>query len=251
MIKKIIPCLDTKDGKVVKGINFTDIKSLGDPVEFAKKYQADGADELVLLDISATVEGRKTYLEVIKRTSAVINIPLAVGGGIASLEDFEKVLAAGASKASVNSAAVLNPSLISEISNKHGKQKLIVAIDVIKNKNNGYNIVISGGNKDTGIDAVEWAKQTEQLGAGEILLTSRDTDGVKDGFDIELNALISDAVSIPVTASGGCGKLEDFLEVFTKTNVQNALAASIFHYNILTVKEVKEYLKQNNIPVRI
>ena len=251
MIKKIIPCLDTKDGYVVKGINFVNIKELGDPVEFAKKYEADGADELVLLDISATVEGRKTYLDIIEKTSAAINIPLAVGGGITSLEDFEKVINSGASKASINSAAIKNPEIITEISEKFGKEKLIVAIDVIKNNDGKYNVVINGGNIDTGIDVIEWSKKVEELGAGEILLTSKDTDGVKDGYDIELTALVSDAVSIPVTASGGCGKIEDFLEVFTKTNAANALAASMFHYNVLTVKEIKEYLNENNIPVRI
>jgi len=242
IIKKIIPCLDMKDGMVVKGVNFVGIKEVGDPVAFAKKYCGDGADELTMLDITATVEGRKTKLEMISRVKEVINIPLAVGGGIRNITDIEDVINAGASKVGINTAAVKEKNIIKEAAVKFGGEKILLAVDTKRQDNGKYNVYINGGRDDTGIDLIDWVKEAENLGAGELLPTSIDTDGVKDGYDIELYNLICDAVKIPVTASGGCGKLEDFAEIFKKTNVSAALAASVFHFGTFTVKQVKEYL---------
>ena len=241
-MRKIIPCLDIKDGMVVKGVNFVGIKEVGDPVEFAKKYFEDGADELTALDITATVEGRKTKLEIIGRIKRAIDIPLAVGGGVRSLVDIEDILAVGADKVGINTAAVKDRSIIKEAADKFGSEKIILAVDTKRQTSGRYTVYINGGRDDTGIDLIEWVKEAEQLGAGELLPTSIDTDGMTGGYDIELYNLICNAVKIPVTASGGCGKLEDFHEVFSKTNVSAALAASVFHFGNFTVKDVKKYL---------
>lgn len=248
--KRIIPCLDVKDGKVVKGINFVGIKEVGDPVECAKEYNKQGADEIVFLDITATHEGRGTIIDVVRNTAKQVFVPLTVGGGIRTIDDFRDILRAGADKISVNSAAVRNPDLIREAADKFGSQCVVVAIDAKRFPDNTFHVVVNGGRIDTGLDAVEWAKKAESLGAGEILLTSMDADGTKEGFDIDLLNAVCDAVTIPVIASGGCGKLEHFSEVFLKSKADAALAASLFHYRELTVKEVKEHLKENNIPVR-
>ena len=241
-MKKIIPCLDMKDGMVVKGVNFVGIKEAGDPVEFAKKYCEDGADELTMLDITATVEGRKTKLDMIRRVKEVINIPLAVGGGVRNLSDIEDILNAGASKVGINTAAVKDKNIIKEAAVKFGSEKIILAVDVQRKNNGKYTVYINGGRDDTGIDLIGWVKEAEWLGAGEVLPTSIDTDGMTDGYDIELYNLVCNAVKIPVTASGGCGKLEDFAEIFKRTNVNAALAASVFHFGMFTVRQVKEYL---------
>ena len=247
--KRIIPCLDTKDGKVVKGTNFVGLRELGDPVELAKKYSNDGADELVVLDISATTEGRETVIDVIQNVSQNITIPLIIGGGIGSIEDIQRVLDAGASKVGINSAAVKNPQLIKEAAEKFGSNRIIVAIDAQKSRDS-WNVVTHGGSKDTGIDVVEWSKEVESLGAGEILLTSVDTDGVKNGFDIPLTKAVSEAVQIPVIASGGVGTLEHFVDVFKETKVAAALAASVFHENTFTVNDVKTACKEQGVEMR-
>jgi len=244
-MKKIIPCLDMKNGKVVKSVKFIGTKEIGDdPVEFAKKYCEDGADELTVLDIMASIEGRKTKLDIISRIKEVINIPLAVGGGIRNLTDIEDVLNAGASKVGINSAAIKDKNIIKEAAVKFGGEKIILAIDTKRNSGGKYTVYANGGigGEDTGIDLIEWVKTAERFGAGELLPTSIDTDGAANGYDIELYNLICNAVKIPVTASGGCGRLEDFAEIFAKTNVTSALAASVFHYGMFTVKQVKEYL---------
>jgi len=241
-MKKIIPCLDMKDGMVVKGVNFVGIKEVGDPVEFAKKYCGDGADELTMLDITATVESRKTKLYIISRVKKVIDIPLTVGGGVRHIADIEDILAAGADKVGINTAAVKDKSIIKEAAYKFGSEKIILAVDTKRQTGGRYTVYINGGRDDTGIGLIEWVKEAEQLGAGELLPTSIDTDGMTGGYDIELYNLICGAVKIPVTASGGCGKLEDFREVFDKTNVSAALAASVFHFGEFTVKDVKKYL---------
>lgn len=248
---KIMPCLDMKNGRVVKGIHFVDIKDAGDPVECAAIYQKEGADELAMLDIAATLENRKTRLEWVKNVSSVITIPLTVGGGIASLEDIELVLGAGANKVSMNSAAVNDPSLIEKAAKKFGSSSVTVAIDAKRNSAmpSGFELVVSGGTKAIGKDAIEWAKQCESLGAGVILPTSMDGDGTQAGYDIDFTKAISDVVSVPVVASGGAGKLEDFYEVAIKTGATVLLAASVFHYRLLTVRQVKEFLRDKNIPV--
>jgi cyclase len=252
LTKRIIPCLDVKLGRVVKGINFVNLKDVGDPVEIAEFYNKEGADELVFLDITATHEGRKTMLEVVKRTAEKVFIPLTIGGGISSLEDFKEILRAGADKISVNSAAVRDPHLITKAAQRFGSQCVVVAVDGRKRKDGtGWNVFINGGRIDTGIDAIAWAKKVEALGAGEILLTSMDADGTKAGFDIEFTSKLANSVNIPVIASGGCGKLEHFKEVFDKTGADAALAASLFHYRELSVREVKEYLKEGQVAVRI
>ncbi|MEG1447731.1 MAG: imidazole glycerol phosphate synthase subunit HisF [Oscillospiraceae bacterium] len=248
--KKIIPCLDVKNGKVCKGVGFENIREVGDVTELAKEYEKQGADEITLLDITATLEDRETFTEILRKTASAVNVPIAIGGGIKAIEDFERLFEAGASKVSVNSAAVKNPSLVKQASEKFGKEKIIVAIDVAKGENGKYTVIINGGTTDTGKDAIQWAKEVESLGAGEILLTSQTADGTKNGYDIDITKAIADAVAIPVTASGGCGKLEDFKEVFEKTNVSSALAASMFHFKETTVGKVKEYLKQNGVAVR-
>ena len=249
LAKRIIPCLDVRDGKVVKGINFVGIKEVGDPVECAEEYNAQGADEICFLDITATHEGRGTMVDVVRRTAQRVFVPLTVGGGISSVDDFRELLRSGADKVSVNSAAVRNPQLIHDAAEIFGSQCVVVAIDA-KKKGDSWTVVVNGGRIDMNIDAIEWAKKAEELGAGEILLTSMDTDGMKTGFDIELLNAVCDVVKIPVIASGGCGTLEHFSEVFQKTKASAALAASLFHYKELTVSQVKEHLEENNIPVR-
>lgn len=262
LAKRIIPCLDVKEGKVVKGINFLEIKDVGDPVECAIEYNRQGADEVVFLDITATKEGRGTMVDVVRKTAENVFIPLTVGGGIRTVDDFRSMLRAGADKVSVNSAAVYNPSIISEAALIFGSQCVVVAID---GKSSGiedredsprfgkpkFNVFTAGGSKDSGLDVIEWAIKAESLGAGEILLTSMDTDGTKKGFDLEMLNAVCDAVDIPVIASGGGGDLSSFVELFEKTQADAALAASIFHYGEYEVADVKRALEEKNIPVRV
>ena len=250
LAKRIIPCLDVRDGKVVKGVNFVGIREVGDPVECAMEYDRQGADEICFLDITATHEGRSTMIDVVRKTAEHVFVPLTVGGGIRSVEDFREILRAGADKVSVNSAAVKNPALISQAAEIFGSQCVVVAIDAKRDGQGNFHVVVHGGRKDTGLDAVEWAKKCQKLGAGEILLTSMDTDGCKEGFDLELTRAVCDAVTIPVIASGGCGRLEHFSQVFEETGADAALAASLFHFREVTVEEVKNHLAENNIPVR-
>ena len=250
LAKRIIPCLDVRDGRVVKGVNFVNIRDAGDPVELATYYSQQGADEIVFLDITATVEARKTVADVVRRTVQQVFVPVTVGGGIRTLEDFQQLLRAGADKISVNSAAVKDPTLISRAAERFGSQCVVLAIDARKREDGSYEVVVAGGRTPTGKDAVEWAKEGERLGAGEILLTSMDADGTKQGFDLELLNAITAVVNIPVIASGGCGKLQHFSEVFEKTDADAALAASLFHYRELTVGEVKDFLREKKIPVR-
>lgn len=250
LAKRIIPCLDVKDGRVVKGVNFVNIRDAGDPVELAKFYSDQGADEIVFLDITATSDDRATVVDVVERTANQVFVPLTVGGGIRTLEDFRLLLRAGADKISVNSAAVSDPTLISCAAERFGSQCVVLAIDARSRGDGTWEVVVAGGRKATGLDAVEWAKRGQELGAGEILLTSMDTDGTKAGFDIGLTRAVTEAVSIPVIASGGCGSLEHFFDVFEQTDCDAALAASLFHFGELTVPQVKEYLKYQNIPVR-
>jgi cyclase len=250
LAKRIIPCLDVRDGRVVKGVNFVNIRDAGDPVALAKFYSDQGADEIVFLDITATSDARDTVADVVERTASQVFVPLTVGGGIRTLEDFQRLLRAGADKISVNSAAVKDPTLIAKASERFGSQCVVLAIDARKRPDGSYEVVTAGGRNPTGIDAVAWAKQGEALGAGEILLTSMDADGTKAGFDLEMTKAITAAVSIPVIASGGCGRLEDFAEVFQETGCDAALAASLFHFGELTVPQVKEYLKTQQIVVR-
>ena len=248
---KIMPCLDMKNGRVVKGIHFVDIKDAGDPVECASVYQSEGADELAMLDIAATLENRKTRLEWVKNVSSVIQIPLTVGGGISSLEDIELVLEAGAAKVSMNSAAVNEPSLVEQAAKRFGSSRITVAIDAKRSAGmpSGFELVVSGGTRAIGKDAIEWARQCQSLGAGVILPTSMDGDGTQTGYDLEFTKAVSDVVTVPVVASGGAGKLDDFYEVVTKTGATILLAASVFHYRLLTVRQVKEFLRDKNIPV--
>lgn len=250
LAKRIVPCLDVREGKVVKGINFVGIKEVGDPVKCAAEYDRQGADEIVFLDITASHEGRGTMLDVVRRTAQEVFVPLTVGGGIRTIDDFRDTLRAGADKVSVNSAAVRNPRLIKEAADIFGCQCVVAAIDAKKCDDGYYTVVINGGRIDMQIDAVEWAKKVEQLGAGEILLTSMDTDGVKGGFDIDMLNAICSVVKIPVIASGGAGKLTDFSEAFLKTNCSAALAASLFHFKELTVGQVKEDCRSKGINVR-
>ncbi len=251
LAKRIIPCLDVRDGKVVKGINFIGIKEVGDPVECAIEYDKQGADEIVFLDITATHEGRGTMLDVVRRTAKNVFVPLTVGGGIRSAEDFRELLLAGADKVSVNSAAIRNPSIISEAASRFGNQCVVVAIDGKKTAPDKYNVYVNGGRIDTGLDVVQWAIEAEKLGAGEILLTSMDADGTKEGFDIDMLNAVCNVVNIPVIASGGCGQLSHFTELFRETSADAALAASIFHYGELTVNQVKTELRNNGLPVRL
>ncbi|MDR3296268.1 MAG: imidazole glycerol phosphate synthase subunit HisF [Clostridiales Family XIII bacterium] len=257
LAKRIIPCLDVRDGKVVKGIHFVDIQEVGDPVECAMLYDRQGADEIVFLDITATHEGRGTMVDVVRRTAKNVFVPLTVGGGIRSVEDFKTLLRAGADKVSVNSAAIREPELISEAAAIFGSQCVVVAIDAKKvgegEPGDGarYNLFVNGGRIDTGKDAIKWAKEAERRGAGEILLTSMDTDGTKNGFDIDMLNAVCAGVNIPVIASGGGGTLPDFSEVFLRTDADAALAASIFHYGELTVRDVKNELAAANLPVRL
>lgn len=248
--KRIIPCLDVKDGRVVKGVNFVALKDAGDPVETARAYDAAGADELVFLDITATSDGRDTVTDMVRRVASQVFIPFTVGGGIRTVEDFRKLLRAGADKISVNSAAIDRPELIREASEKFGSQCVVVAIDARRREEGGWNVYKHGGRLDTGLDVIEWAKEAERLGAGEILLTSMDGDGTKAGYDIALTRAVADAVSIPVIASGGAGTLENFYEALTRGGADAALAASLFHYKELTIREVKDYLADRGISVR-
>ncbi len=253
-IVRIIPCLDVKDGRVVKGINFVNLRDARDPVEAAEAYCREGADELVFLDIFATVESRKTRFEWVKRVCEVVTVPFAVGGGIASLEDMQTLFDLGVSKVSINTAAVRNPELIKASSNKFGKEKLVVAIDGRKNPSGTglprLEVVVKSGSEATGIDIVEWAKRVEKLGAGEILLTSKDADGTKEGYDLEMTRAVAEAVSIPVIASGGAGKLGHFYEAVVTGKASALLAASIFHFGEISISQAKSFLQKKGIPVK-
>jgi cyclase len=266
LTKRIIPCLDLKDGRVVKGTHFVELRDAGDPVDLAQRYNEQGADEVVFLDITASRERRGIIIDLIKRAADQLFLPLTVGGGIRSLEDIQQILRAGADKVSINTSAVHDPSLISKAAHSFGTQCIVVAMDVRRNLTPNpqgtpielphggtcwYEIVIYGGSKPTGIDAIRWANEAEERGAGEILLTSMETDGTKKGFDIPITAAISEAAGIPVIASGGVGTLDHFYEGFTAGKADACLAASIFHYGEFTIREVKEYLKERNIPVRL
>lgn len=247
--KRIIPCLDIKDGKTVKGIQFEDLRIAGDPVELAKKYVKDGADELVFLDITATLENRKTLIELVEKLSLEINIPFTIGGGISSVQDVEALLKAGADKVSINSAAVRRPELVREIAQQFGNQCVVVAIDTKQIDGEDY-VFINGGKIKTDWKTLEWVETVADLGAGEILLTSMDFDGTKNGFDIRMLQNIARFCQLPIIASGGAGKMEDFTKVFTETKVTGALAASIFHFNEIKITDLKEHLKQNKIAIR-
>ena len=250
LAKRIIPCLDVRDGRVVKGVNFVNIRDAGDPVELAKYYSDQGADEIVFLDITATHEQRKTVADVVRETAQQVFVPLTVGGGIRSVEDFQKLLRAGADKISVNSAAVRDKTLISKAADKFGSQCVVLAIDARNRGDGTFEVVVNGGRIPTGIDALKWAAEGEKLGAGEILLTSMDADGTKAGFDIPMTRAVTKAVNIPVIASGGCGTLPHFAEVFLEADADAALAASLFHFRELTVAQVKNYLRSRGIPAR-
>lgn len=249
LTKRIIPCLDVTDGRVVKGTNFVNLKDAGDPVELGEEYSRAGADELVFLDITASSDNRKTVADMVRNVARHVFIPFTVGGGIRTIEDISLILRSGADKIAINSAAIKDPTIIVEGATTYGSQCIVVAIDA-KLHNGIYEVYIHGGRTPTGIDAVEWAKKATTLGAGEILLTSMDRDGTKDGFDIGLTKAVSSAVPVPVIASGGAGKLEDFSEVFTKGHADAALAASLFHFKELTINQVKTHLKENNISIR-
>ncbi|MBE5898013.1 MAG: imidazole glycerol phosphate synthase subunit HisF [Lachnospiraceae bacterium] len=249
--KRIIPCLDVKDGRVVKGINFVDLKDAGDPVSVAKAYDEAGADEVVFLDITASSDNRDTVVDMVRAVAANVFIPFTVGGGIRTVEDFKLLLREGADKISINSSAIDNPNLISEAASQFGSQCVVVAIDAKRRDDGGWNIYKHGGRIDCGIDATNWAIEAEKRGAGEILLTSMDCDGTKAGYDIKLTKAISDAVSIPVIASGGAGLKEHFYDALTIGGAEAALAASLFHYKELEISELKEYLRDRNVPVRL
>ena len=253
-VVRIIPCLDVKDGRVVKGINFVNLRDARDPVEATEAYCREGADELVFLDIFATVESRKTRFEWVKKVCEVVTVPFAVGGGIASLEDMQTLFDLGVNKVSINTAAVRNPELIKASSNKFGKDRLVVAIDGRKNPSGTglprLEVVVKSGSESTGIDIVDWAKRVEKLGAGEILLTSKDADGTKEGYDLEMTRAVAEAVSIPVIASGGAGKLEHLYEAVTIGKASAVLAASIFHFGEISISEAKMYLKGKGITIK-
>ena len=250
--KRIIPCLDVNAGRVVKGVNFVNLMDAGDPVEIAAAYDKAGADELVFLDITASSDARGTVVEMVRKVAEKVFIPFTVGGGIRTIEDFKAILREGADKISVNSAAIMNPNLISEAADKFGSQCVVVAIDAKKRADgSGWNIYKNGGRVDMGIDAVEWAMKVTELGAGEILLTSMDCDGTKAGYDIELTKIISENVSIPVIASGGAGNMQHFYDALTVGKADAALAASLFHFKELEINEVKRYLRDKNVPVRL
>jgi cyclase len=250
--RRIVPCLDVKDGRLVKGVHFVDLKDVGDPAEIGARYSAEGADEIVFLDITATVEKRKTMVDVVRRTAKGVNVPLAVGGGINSIEGIEELLEAGASKVSINTAAVRNPSFVEEAARRFGGERVVIAIDTRKNNAlpSGFEVMVRGGREGAGIDAVEWAKKMEALGAGEILPTSMDTDGVQGGYDIPMTRAIAEAVNLPVIASGGAGTLEHLYEAITEAKADAVLVASVFHFGKHTIAEAKEYLASKGIPVR-
>ena len=249
LAKRIIPCLDVKDGRVVKGVNFVNLKDAGDPVDNAKVYNDEGADELVFLDITASYEKRKTMVDVVERVAKKVFMPFTVGGGVRTLEDIRDLLNAGCDKVSINTQAIKRPDFVKEASSKFGTQCIVVAIDA-KKKQDTWEIYINGGRDATGIDAIEWARKVESLGAGEILLTSMDRDGTKDGYAIELTKNIARAVNIPLIASGGCGKLEHFYEAFAEGKADAALAASVFHFRELSINDVKKYLRSKGIEIR-
>ncbi|MFI3214570.1 MAG: imidazole glycerol phosphate synthase subunit HisF [Eubacteriales bacterium] len=250
--KRIIPCLDVHNGRVVKGVNFVNLQDAGDPVEIAAAYDQAGADEVVFLDITASSDGRATVVDMVRRVAEKVFIPFTVGGGIRTVDDFRELLREGADKISINSSAIMNPNLIKEAADKFGSQCVVVAIDAKRREDgSGWNIYKNGGRVDMGIDAIEWAKKVDAFGAGEILLTSMDCDGTKAGYDIALTKAISEAVSIPVIASGGAGNLEHFKDALTDGKADAALAASLFHFKELEIKEVKAYLKESNIAVRM
>ncbi|MGE7614073.1 imidazole glycerol phosphate synthase subunit HisF [Paenibacillus sp. FSL R5-0744] len=251
LAKRIIPCLDVKDGRVVKGVNFVNLRDAGDPVELAALYDREGADELVFLDISASVEGRATMIEVVRQTAGEIAIPFTVGGGISTPDDMKRILRAGADKIGINTAAITNPQLILEGARRFGSQCIVVAIDAKYNEAFGeWEVYTHGGRKPTGIRALTWAKEAEKLGAGEILLTSMDADGTKDGFDLKLTSAVSDLLSIPVIASGGAGKKDHFYDVFTEGKADAGLAATIFHYKEIAINDLKADLKQKGVEIR-
>lgn len=249
--KRIIPCLDVHNGRVVKGVNFVRLRDAGDPVEIAKEYDRQGADELVFLDITASSDARKIVIDMVEAVASQVFIPFTVGGGIRTTDDFKDILRAGADKVSINSSAVENPQLIRDAARKFGSQCVVVAMDVKRKADGNYSVYVHGGRKDTGMDALQWAKQAEALGAGEILLTSMDADGTKNGYDNGITAKISEAVSVPVIASGGAGKLEDFYDGIVQGKADAVLAASLFHYRELTIQQVKTYLQKRGIPVRV
>ena len=249
--KRIIPCLDVNAGRVVKGVNFVDLQDAGDPVELASLYEKEQADELVFLDITASLEKRKSMVDTIERTAREVFMPLTVGGGISSLEDMRAVLLAGADKTSLNTAAVKDPTLITRGAEAFGNQCVVLAVDAKRRGEDSWEVYINGGHTPTGLDALEWVKKAVSLGAGEILLTSMDADGTKDGFDIPLTRKVAEAVPVPVIASGGAGSLEDFYEVLTAGKADAALAASVFHYRKFTIRQVKEYLRSKGVDVRL
>lgn len=251
LTKRIIPCLDIKDGKVVKGINFVGLKDVGDPIELAKRYDLQCADEVVFLDITASYENRDIIKDLIERAASELTIPLAVGGGIRTLDDFRMILASGADKVSVNSAAISQPQLIKDASDEFGSQCVVVAVDAKKSAaESGWDVYVKGGRENTGIDLITWVRQCEQLGAGEILLTSMDADGTKAGYDLAMLNAVCQAVTIPVIASGGCGSIQDIIDVFEKTDVDAALVASLFHFQEATVEDVRKECRKHNINVR-
>lgn len=251
LAKRIIPCLDVKEGRVVKGVNFVNLRDAGDPVELAALYDREGADELVFLDISASIEGRETMVDVVRRTAEEISIPFTVGGGISSVDDMKKILRAGADKIGINTAAVVNPQLINDGSQRFGAQCIVVAVDAKFNPEwNEWEVYTHGGRKSTGIKALDWVKEAEQRGAGEILLTSMDADGTKDGFDLSLTRAVCEAVRIPVIASGGAGLPEHFTEVFAEANADAGLAATIFHYKEISIPALKTELKAEGVEIR-
>ena len=248
--KRLIPCLDIENGQVVKGINFNNLKYVGDPIEYAKIYEKQCADEIVFLDITASYENRNIKKDIMKKAASSLSIPLTIGGGIKTIEDFREILKCGADKVAINSGAVKNPELIKTASNEFGTQCTVVAIDGKRDENGNFKVFIKGGRENTGLDLIEWAKRCENLGVGEILLTSMDADGTKKGYDIEMTKLVCDNVNIPVIASGGCGSIKDIVEVFEKTNCDAALIASLLHYGEVTINEIKDELYKNNINVR-
>ena len=250
LARRIIPCLDVRDGRVVKGTNFQGLRDMADPVDMAKFYNESGADELVFYDITASAEGRALFTDILTQAASSVFIPLTVGGGIRTLDDFQRLLRAGADKISVNSAAVKDESLISRAAERFGSQCVVLAIDARRRVEGWYEVVTAGGRTPTGLDAVAWARRGQALGAGEILLTSMDADGTKAGFDLDMTRSVTEAVSVPVIASGGCGSLEHFAQVFQETDCDAALAASLFHFGELTVPQVKDFLRGRNIPVR-